>query len=244
MHKFFVPRENIRAQEAVITDKKDIHHLKDVLRLRKGSSILLSDGENSEYTAWIKNMASSEVFLSIQKRQAYPCACNYLLTVACAIPKQSRFDDIVDKLTQLGVARIIPLETQRSVVRIDKKKKMLRQQRWQRIALSAAQQSRRADIPVVAPVMKIEEVLSEGTAYALKIIAALCEKRRTLKEIISPCTHRNILILIGPEGDFTEKEIAGAEAKGCIPVSVGANVLRVDTAAIAVASFIAIYEDR
>ncbi|MBU1727106.1 MAG: RNA methyltransferase, partial [Candidatus Omnitrophica bacterium] len=159
------------------------------------------------------------------------------LTIACALPKKAKFDDIVDKLTQLGVDGIIPLNTKRVIVKIDKKKEVVRLERWRKIAMSAAKQSQRASVPVVGHLKSIEEVLKEGD-YDLKLIPHLSGKRRSLKEAIEKASPKNILILIGPEGDFTDEEVALAVKYGCVPVSLGELVLRVDTAAIAVASFV------
>ncbi|PIP18804.1 MAG: 16S rRNA methyltransferase [Candidatus Omnitrophica bacterium CG23_combo_of_CG06-09_8_20_14_all_41_10] len=166
------------------------------------------------------------------------------LTIACAIPKKSKFDDIVDKLTQLGVYRIIPLKTERVVVKLDKRKEELRSKRWNRIALSASQQSQRNNIPVVEPVQKFKDVLVRSKDFDLKLIPTLAGQRKSLPEVIlSLLPMAKILVLIGPEGDFSDGEIKLALENGFIPVTLGDLVLRVDTAAIAVVSFIRLYGD-
>jgi 16S rRNA (uracil1498-N3)-methyltransferase len=168
------------------------------------------------------------------------------INIACAIPKKSKFDDIVDKLTQLGVDRIIPLKTERAVVKLSIQKGEARLQRWVKIALSAAQQSQRSILPQISPLTDFRELIKKSTGFNLKLIPTLEGERKTLKEALSPVLPlpANILILIGPEGDFSPKEIDLALKHNFIPVSLGSTVLRVETAAIAVASFINLNEDR
>lgn len=164
------------------------------------------------------------------------------LTIACAIPKNARFDDIVDKLTQLGVGRIIPLVTERVVVKFDRKKEEARIGRWRKIAELASQQSQRNYIPVIAPVMDFKELLALAGDFDLKLIPTLSGQRKSLREIFSlSVPMSNILVLIGPEGDFSGEEVAAAKKSGFIPITLGPLVLRVDTAAIAIASFLRFY---
>jgi 16S rRNA (uracil1498-N3)-methyltransferase len=150
-------------------------------------------------------------------------------------------EEIIDKLTQLGIDRIIPLETERVIVRWDKDKEISWRQRWQKIALSAAQQSQRNTVPVVEPIQEVREVLSRSVFFDLKLIPTLVERPQPLKDILAKSHPKNILVLIGPEGDFTLEEIESAKKAGCITVSLGNLVLRVETAAVAVASFLRLY---
>ena len=238
MHRFFCPIANITKDKIVIDNKEQIHHLKDVLRLKVKDNLMIFDGRGNEYNCIIEKIAN-EVTLGI-KRKSLPSYKKegIKITLACAIPKKSKMDDIIDKLTQLGVARIIPLETERVVVKLNKNKKEMRLLRWQKIALNAAQQSQRNTSPVIDPIKNIREVLIKSENYDLKLIPTLTGKRKILKEIFTQIKPKNILVLIGPEGDFSPQEVALAVKAGCIPVTLGDLVLRVDTAAIAVVSFI------
>jgi 16S rRNA (uracil1498-N3)-methyltransferase len=150
-------------------------------------------------------------------------------------------DDIIDKLTQLGVDRIIPLETERVIVKWDKNQRVRHLERFQKIALNASQQSQRKALPVIEPIKDIKEVISTAAGYDLKLIPHLMGERKTLKEIFIKNRPKNILVLIGPEGDFSSAEVALAKRAGFIPVSLGDLVLRVETAAVAIASFIRLY---
>ena len=165
------------------------------------------------------------------------------LTIACALPKGQRIDDVIDKLSQLGVDRIIPMLTERVVVKLDERKKILRQRRWEKIALNSAKQSQRNSVMVVDSVKMMTEVLSLAKGFDLKLIPSLIGKRQSLKEVLSEYKPKNILVLIGPEGDFSYSELELAKQSGCLSVSLGSLVLRVETAAVSVASFIRLYED-
>jgi 16S rRNA (uracil1498-N3)-methyltransferase len=238
MHRLYSPSINISGDKIIVEDKAQVHHLKDVLRLEKGETVIIFDEKGREYLSKIEELSPGGISFKIQQicqGQSKPTAA---LAIACAIPKKSKIDDIIDKLTQLGVDKIIPLETERVIVKLDKHKKITRRKRWEKIALSAAQQSQRNSLPVISPVKSIEEVLSESGSYDLKIIAHLTGERKTLKEIFNKSNFKNILVLIGPEGDFTPEEVSLALRAGFIPITLGDSVLRVETAAIAVVSFI------
>lgn len=238
MHKFFSLSKCILDDLIIIEDKIQLHHIKDVLRLKLNERVIVFDEKGNEYNCLITKISSS-IVLNIQARlPALKEQKGPQITVACALPKNSKFDDIVDKLTQLGVSRIIPLETERVVIKLDKDKKIARQKRWERIALSSSQQSKRTILPVIEAIKDIKQALSESASFDLKLIPTLSGEQRSLKEIFARPKPKNILILVGPEGDFTAEEVGLAEKAGCIPVSLGDLVLRVETAAIAVSSFI------
>jgi len=238
MNRFFSPSSNISADKIIIGDKDQAHHIKNVLKLKPGEKAVVFDENSNEYNCVICEL-KDKVRLDIKNK--IPVSGNdeeIKLTIACAIPKKAKFDDIVDKLTQLGVEAIIPLDTERVVVRLDKDKVQLRLARWKKIALSAAKQSQRRNVPAVKPLATMKEVLEGPEKYDLKLIPTLSGGRKRLKDVFRQIKPKNILVFIGPEGDFTGAEVALAKEAGCVPVSLGDLVLRVDTAAIAVASFI------
>lgn len=243
MNRFFCPHPDILKDEIIIKDKEKVHHISRVLCLKPEEKVIVFDEDGFEYLCVICAI-KDEVSLKIEdKRLPDKKESRINLVIACAIPKNARFDDIVDKLTQLGVSRIIPLLTQRVVVRLDRKKKELRINRWRKIAEAASQQSQRRDIPFIDKVQDFKEVIAESKKFDLKLIPTLSGPRKSLNEIVSTylsgALHTSgILALIGPEGDFSGEEIESAKREGFIPVSLGDLVLRVDTAAIALASFL------
>jgi 16S rRNA (uracil1498-N3)-methyltransferase len=238
MRRFFVPIKNIEGGKISILDKSQVHHIKDVLRLKVKDNLMIFDDRGNEYNCIIEKI-TNEVTLGIKGESLLSSKKEGIkITLACAIPKKSKMDDIIDKLTQLGVDRIIPLETERVVVKLNKNKKEARLLRWQKIALSAAQQSQRNTSPVIEPIKNIKEVLIKSENYDLKLIPTLTGKRKILKEVFTQIKPKNILVLIGPEGDFANGEIKLALENGFIPVTLGDTVLRVDTAAVAIVSYI------
>lgn len=237
MNRFYYPSPVILGDIIVITDKDKAHHIKRVLCLRLKEEVVLFDKQGIEYHCVIQGL-DKEVTLRVIKRKL-PDKGNpgIKLTLACAIPKKGKFDDIIDKLTQLGVDRIIPLISKRVLVKLDRKKQEERLNRWKRIAESASQQSQRNNIPLVGPIKKFDELLAISQDFDLKLIPTLGGARKPLQEVLAQ-NSSNILVLIGPEGDFSEEEVIAAKGSGFIPVSLGELVLRVDTAAISAAAII------
>ncbi|MCX5695123.1 MAG: RsmE family RNA methyltransferase [Candidatus Omnitrophica bacterium] len=241
MHKFFVPAAGILADKIIIEDREQTHHIKNVLKLKVGEKVAVFDGSGNEYNCVIREL-KNKIYLNIEKKiPADNSPEKVKLTIACAIPKKAKIDDIIDKLVQLGVSRIIPLMTERVVVKLDKPKEALRYERWKKIALSAAKQCKRNSLVVIEPVKDFKDLIKQSREFDLKLIPHLLGDRQSLKEILAGSEASNILVLIGPEGDFSEREVSLAIAAGFIPVTLGDLVLRVDTAAIAAASFIRLY---
>lgn len=217
-----------------------MHHLKDVLRLKIRDRVMVFDGKGNEYECSIEKILPENAAFKIHKIHKR-ASSKIKVTIACAIPKGQTMDSIIDKLTQLGVERIIPLETERVIIKLDRQKKAHRHQRWMKIGLNASLQSQRNALPMIEPVKNLEELLSQADNYDLKLIPTLSGRRRALRDVLAKTKAKNILVLIGPEGDFTSEEVALAQMRGFIPVSLGDLVLRVETAAVAVAGFIKFY---
>ena len=243
MNRFFVDKVGSKDKYIILNDSEQLHHLRDVLRIKPPELVEVFDGNGHEYLTVVVEIGLTEAKLEVKEKRA-PKDSGISLTVACAIPKKVKMDDIIAKLTQLGVECIIPLETERVIVRLDKQKKVERFERWEKIALSAAKQSHGSRLAQIKPISSLEDALSETNEFDLKLIPTLEGKRKSLKEAFDQGREKikKIMVLIGPEGDFTPQEIALAEKAGFLPVSLGERVLRVDTAAIAVASFIKLNE--
>jgi 16S rRNA (uracil1498-N3)-methyltransferase len=236
MHRFYVAGE-IKGDSITLAEAGQLHHLKDVLRLKVGDGVIVFDDGGYEYDCVIAEMRKNRTVLAVGERR-HAAAKKASLTVACAIPKKAGMDDIVDNLTQLGVDVIIPMATERVIVRLNAAKQEARRRRWREIARSAAQQSGRPGLPLVAPVTDFASVVARAGNFDLRLIPALSGERRHIREVLAGSSPASILVLIGPEGDFTPEEIALAQDAGFIPVSLGENVLRVATAAAAVASYL------
>jgi 16S rRNA (uracil1498-N3)-methyltransferase len=229
MHRFFLPnlqQPTLSAAEA--------HHALHVLRLKVGDTLNVFDGRGHEAQARIAEVAKDSVHLAILQQSStavLPCR----ITLAQAIPKKS-MDLIVEKATELGVARIVPLVSERSVVKLDEDSKKL--DRWRDIALEACKQCGNNWLPEIQSPQKTRDFLSSLPKHDLKLIGSLQSDAKRLKSILSDASMRQrpdaltVLILIGPEGDFTPAELTLAKSAGCLPLSLGPLVLRADTAAI------------
>ena len=240
MHRFYSPSSCVLPGKIILTDKSLIHRIVKVSRIKIGEEVAMFDDKQNEYVCRARELNNDQVILEI-KEKLEAKKQNINLTIACAIPKNVKMDDIVDKLTQLGADRIIPLKTERVVVKLDKRKEAARLERWRKISRSATLQSQRNKFPEVEPVTDFKDLLSGLRQFDLKLLPTLSGSRKNLKSCLEPVLAKNILVLIGPEGDFSGEEVTLAIKSGCLPVTLGDLVLRVDTAAIAVASFIRFY---
>ncbi len=243
MNRFFIDKTDPKDKYIILSDSIQLHHLRDVLRIKPLELVEVFDNCGNEYIAAVLEIGANAAKLEVkEKRQLKNLGIN--ITVACAIPKKVKMDDIIDKLTQLGVESIIPLETERVIVRLDKQKKIERFLRWEKIAMSAAKQSHGSRLVRITPISTLNDVLLNTNEFDLKLIPTLEGRRVSLKEIFSQESKRieKVMVLIGPEGDFTPGEISQAKRANFLPVSLGERVLRVDTAAIAVVSFIKLNE--
>ena len=235
MHRFYV--DKVQGGKAVIADKEQLHHLRDVLRLNADDEISLSDGAGNDYKGIITAVGRQQAEVAVTLVRA--AGENPVkLTIACAIPKNTRFDDVVDFLTQLGVERLIPMRTERVIVKLDASGAEEKHKRWLKKAQSAAQQSRRPRIPVIDRVTDFKDVIAASSGFDLKLIPHLSGERKLIGELLAGSHPKDILVLIGPEGDFTPEEVALALENGFLPVSLGDTVLRVAAAAVAAASYI------
>jgi 16S rRNA (uracil1498-N3)-methyltransferase len=225
----------IQGDTFILTDKEQLHHLTVVSRARHGDAISLFDRQGNAYLGSISLIKKTELTVQIASRLKAKLS-KIQLTLACAIPKASGMDDIVDRLTQLGVTTLIPMMTERVLAKTFEPQKKL--DRWRKIALNAAEQSQRNSLLEIPGVLGLDEVMQMTANFDLKLIPTLYGRTKSLTEVLQKLSSGKIVVLIGPEGDFTSQEVEKAQLEGFIPVSLGRNVLRVDTAAVAVAALV------
>jgi 16S rRNA (uracil1498-N3)-methyltransferase len=239
MNRFFCKFSDVQGDKIKISDLKELHHLKDVLRFKPGERATIFDEQGNEYSVKLRNLSAGEAEFSVLEKKNRTDLPRTGIVIACAIPKKSKIDDIIDKLTQLGVDRIIPLITERVIVKLNEDKGLKRHKRWENIALTASKQSQRNSVPVIDPATGFPELIARSEKFDLKLIPNLAGQRKALKEIFGKSRPSNVLVLIGPEGDFTDQEIAAAIRAGFIPVTFGDQVFRVETACLYIASILA-----
>ncbi len=239
MHRFFLPDADLHSNIVTLTEQKEIHHLKNVLRLKEGSDVVVFNGQGIEARAVIVKIGEKNVELKLAGRYYEPSK-KVTVTLACAIPKNAKFETIIEKCTELGIDEIIPLITARTIVKLDTERAALKNKRYQTVAINASKQSVRKKIPVVCPIKNFKEAITPLNKDELGLIPCLFGQRKTLAETLT--SHKaqktKIIFLIGPEGDFTDDEVAFATKNGFVPVTLGSTTLKVDTAAISVAAFL------
>lgn len=233
-HRFYVSPAAVHG-DTIVVEGDVVHHILHVLRLRPSDAIAIFDGTGREYVGRIAGVTRRIVTIAVERVEEPSAPFGATVTLVQAIPRHGRLETIIEKATELGVARIIPIETARTVptVRDRRERATARQQRWQRIAIEAAQQSGRLTVPPVEPVQSLADALGECRDAQLSLIATLHRAAQPLREILeSVPLVSSVAVLVGPEGDFTAEEVEAAITAGCRAVSLGHRVLRSDTAAI------------
>jgi len=231
MYHFFAMHENIHENDIEIVGS-DVNHVKNVLRMKMGDVLLISSGDNIDYTCRISAIYEDKIvaeILSIDERGNELSIQVYLFQ---GLPKQEKMEWIIQKMTELGVHSIIPVAMKRSVVRLDDKKKKTKVMRWNSIAESAAKQSKRSVIPKVTDVMTFQEALAYAKDLDIKLLPYECadgmEKTKALIEGLVP--NQRIGIFIGPEGGYDLAELALAKADDWEIITLGKRILRTETA--------------
>ena len=223
MHRFYVP--NFQAPELL---GAEAHHCRHVLRLQAGHSLNIFDGRGQAAHCVISEITKHAVRLKILAQTRVP-ALRCRITLAQAVTKKS-MELIVQKATELGVAEIVPLMSERTVVRLDAEAPKL--DRWREIALESCKQCGNDWLPTITPPRSALEFLSAAGPFDLQLIASLQPGAQPLPACLPERPPKSVLILIGPEGDFTPAEIAAAQTAGCRPLTLGSLVLRAETAAL------------
>lgn len=241
MSRFYVPPENIDAKHNRLTITGDeAHHVIDVMRMKERDKVVSFDGTGVEYTGFIERIDARRRIVTVEVIKTarpspgkFPC-----VVLAQAIPKKEKMDYIVEKATELGVSRIIPIVTERTIPRPAEGERAGKTERWERLATAAAKQCGRSDVPDVSRPVLFSDIPPMIENYDRVIVAHLGEDTVPLKKALEGFRFGNVLVLIGPEGDFTPEEISLVRANNCRHVSLGRRVLKSDTAALFVLSAI------
>src|SRR5450755_7782 len=236
MHRFYVAPANWHPDALVLTGA-EAHHCRNVLRLEPADRVVLFDGRGREITAEIISSDTAEIHLrKLHDAQTSPPRCR--ITLGQAIPKGKNMDLIVQKAVEIGASEIAPILSDRTVVQVDLESTGQKQAKWQQVAIEAAKQCGQNWLPQVRAPQKLSEFFSENAKFDLQLIGSLQSDAQNLKKILADYSseHRHlpasVLMLVGPEGDFTPAELALARSRGCRPITLGPIVLRVETAAI------------
>lgn len=239
MHHFFVNPEQVEDGLIRITGS-DVNHIKNVLRIKQGEEMLVSDGTGRDYLCQAEEIAGGEVTALILKTEEEGRELPSRIWLFQGLPKSDKMEFIIQKAVELGAAGIVPVSTRNTVVKLDPKKEEAKVKRWQAIAESAAKQSKRSLVPRVSGIMTLKEAFDyvESQGFSVRLIPYEHEAGMdgTKTELDAAGPGQDIAVFIGPEGGFDEREIELALSKGVRPISLGRRILRTETAGLALLS--------
>lgn len=220
----------------IILSAEESHHLIVVNRARAGAKVIAFDGRGTEWTCELASDRKQAALLKVVSRHARD-PLPHRITLAQALPKGPAMDAIVRKATEIGAARIVPLESERTQVHFDGDRSDKKLEKWQTAALEAAKQCGNPFLPEIAPMQTAMAFIASAQDCDLKLIASLAPEARSLKTSLASFRDQHgrapktAAWLIGPEGDFSPAEYQAAAANGWLPITLGPLVLRSDTAA-------------
>lgn len=241
MQRFFVEPYQVQEEEHRITlTGPDVNHMKNVLRMRVGEDVWISDGGQKEYHCTIEAFEEEGAVLHILYAQEPQYELPSRIYLFQGLPKGDKMELIIQKAVELGAYSVVPVETKRCVVKLDDKKAAKKTARWQQIAESAAKQSKRMLIPEVKNVMSWKEAMAFAKELDVLLIPyELAKGMKETREILASIEPgQSVGIFIGPEGGFEEEEVQAAMEAGAKPVTLGKRILRTETAGMTMLSIL------
>jgi 16S rRNA (uracil1498-N3)-methyltransferase len=241
VNRFFIPASSIEGDRVQLSPEQS-HQVCHVLRLKPGDTIVVLDDSGTEYHVTLTAVCRTETVGQVTSRQRAPGEPTAEVTLFQSLLIREKFEWVLQKGTEVGVAQFVPVLTERGLVRtrtIEDNKL----DRWQRILTEAAEQSHRGRIPQLEPIATFDHAILQLKDFDRCLIAAPCDSVVTLREALQGITRSpaSIAVMIGPEGGFTEEEMARARKNGAVPIGLGPRILRTETAAM-VACALVLYE--
>lgn len=237
MQHFFVTTNQVE-KPYIYIEGSDVNHMRNVLRMKQGEQLSVSDGDNHKYLCRVDSYEEDRALLEILEEEEVDTELASKIYLFQGLPKGDKMELIIQKAVELGVYQVIPTAMKRCVVRLDKKKSGKKVNRWNEIARGAAKQSGRGRIPDVSRVMGFQEALSYAKDLDVVLIpyelAAGMEHTRRVIEAVKP--GQSVGIFIGPEGGFEKEEVIRALDAGAKEITLGKRILRTETAGLAVLS--------
>jgi len=237
MTRVFIDPEKIGQEQLTLADE-DHRYLIRVLRLEVGDLVTLFDGKSSEADARISRIGPRAVELRVETRRDVGAPDRPALTLIQSLTKGEKLDFVIQKATELGVTRIMPVTSARSIPQLEAIRAIGRIARWQKIAREAARQCGRSDVPSIDAVVPLTTALHAVTKDALRLILWEGARENGLGPLLPTTRPPEVVVAIGPEGGFSPTEVEAARAAGFIPAGLGPRVLRTETAALAVLAIV------
>ncbi len=236
MHRVFI-EPALSAGELIELSERESHHLGRVLRVREGERVEGLDGAGHRLGSVVHSLSKKSVILRVEQRQTVPELAAHI-TLFQAIPKGKNMEWIIEKATELGVRRIVPLVTDRTVIRPDASERSQRVEKWTATAIDAIKQCGSGWLPRIEAPMTLSAALAGVVATDLSFVGTFAEDARHPRRVIEEFSRshgrqpKSFGVWIGPEGDFTAPELAAIRAIGAQPITLGPLVLRAETAAL------------
>ena len=228
MTRFFVPAEQLCGDFLVLTGENADHA--KVLRLKNGESVLVCDGSGNECVCTVSDVSPGQISLVVQKRQESQSEPRIKASIYMAFPKADKLEHVIQKATELGAFEIVAFPSARCVSRPDEKSLRKKQERWQKIAASAAEQSGRGRVPQIIVVDSYRAALERAGEADLSILFYENERATTLKMALEEKVFQTVSLLTGPEGGLETKEVEMAKDSGFRICTLGSRILRCETA--------------
>ncbi|MET3208913.1 UNVERIFIED_CONTAM: 16S rRNA (uracil1498-N3)-methyltransferase [Paenibacillus sp. PvR008] len=239
MQRYFIPAEQF-LEDHVIVAGEDARHIAKVMRGRSGDKIIVSDGVSREALAALDTIEQDHVTATIIEPLEMTSEPHVQVTIAQSLPKGDKMETVMQKCTEIGATGFVPFLSERTVVQYDAKKEGKRLERWRKIVKEAAEQSHRNRIPEISAPMTWKELLASFSQYDLICYCYEKEQGRQLRDVIQPLAEQwtsadkpRVLLVVGPEGGFSEAESLEAEHAGAQSTGLGKRILRAETAGMA-----------
>lgn len=233
MHRFFIKQTDI-SNNNIIIEGEDVQHISKVLRLKEGDNIVLCDQQGTDYNVVIENISKQTVKTTIIDKEPSKGEPSMEVVLYQGIPKSTKMDLIIQKCTEMGITRIVPVFTTRTIVKLESDKDEAKKvSRWTKIAEEAAKQSARGIVPRIDMPMNLEKALMDSRKLDVTLIPYELEKDMSVKAALQGKTAKSVGFFVGPEGGFSTAEIDRAKQNNVMPVTLGSRIMRTETAGFA-----------
>jgi len=232
MRRFYLPPPQCQTDHLVLTGNQ-AHHAAGVLRLKPGDQVAVLDGAGGELACRVETVARAEVRLKVQSRTSQPPP-PWRITLVQAVPKGKLIEAIIEKATELGVGRIVPLLSQRVTIHLEGDSIEHKAEKWRQTAVEAIKQCGQRWLPQVEPPITLPALLARRDKFDLTFVASLQDDSRHARAYFPAGAPQpqTIRLWIGPEGDFAPEEMEAIKGAGAWPITLGPLVLRSETAAV------------
>ncbi|MNM10123.1 Ribosomal RNA small subunit methyltransferase E [compost metagenome] len=248
MQRYFIPKDSF-SEGTVTIGGEDARHIARVMRGRPGDKLIVSDGASREALTEIAEIGEGVVTAAILEMLPMTHEPKAKITVAQSLPKGDKMEIVIQKCTEIGAAAFVPFLSERTIVQYDERKEGKRLERWRKIAKEAAEQAHRNIVPEISAPLSWKELLKSAEGYAAVFFCYEKEEGLQLRTAVAPWAERlkngaeenAVLVIVGPEGGFSEDECREAEEAGAVSVGLGRRILRCETAGMVAAACI-LYE--